>query len=422
MASSEDDENELFCKKCKKSITDDNYITCDGLCKSVFHVECSDIKKSFLKFIKSSNSIKWLCEVCNEYTTNQGILTSIENVVNNLLNQKFSELYMKLEQERKNMHESIINSINNSSPKIASYPANVSPTKKHPDKINEQNIESFYGGDSRQQKSANISYSTVVKSKKVHPTNSLFIKARDKDQSPAELCKQIKSSVNPARLSIAVNRIRTTNSGVIINCEDTESLNKLKDTLTPQLENQCELKTSKSITPKIIIYSSEKSDEPIEDVTLANDIINANKIPSNAENFMFKIVRKINHNGLVNLIVAVDSKTRTFILSLGHLYVNWSRCRIAESYHIKRCNTCCNFGHLSTNCNSKFPVCNLCAESHESKLCSSNFKKCANCIQSNRNYKTEHDINHSAKDNTCPCYLNKLNSLKNQTLESLNSV
>lgn len=106
---------------------------------------------------------------------------------------------------------------------------------------------------------------------------------------------------------------------------------------------------------------------------------------------------------------------------MGHLYVKWSRCRVSESYHIKRYNICCSFGHISTDCTSKFPICHICAESHEAKMCSSNVNKCANCTRSNNLFKTTYNITHSAKDNKCPCYLNKLNTIKQRTLSALNN-
>lgn len=73
------------------------------------------------------------------------------------------------------------------------------------------------------------------------------------------------------------------------------------------------------------------------------------------------------------------------------------------------------FGHLSTNCSSKFPVCAICAESHTTSLCTSNNKKCVNCIRFNKNSSTVFDVNHLAKDKDCPTYLYKFNLIKKQS-------
>lgn len=413
MSDSEDEPSELSCTKCNKSINDDNFLRCDGMCNAIVHVDCSDIRKSVAKTIKSCNSVKWLCEVCN--TANSIILPSIKQAIENILNTKFTELYSKFEQDKQIILETILNNPSNFQEKVnINKPT---PSKKQSDTISQQNITMNHGGGTQQLTSTKADYSTVARTNKVvKQDNSLFIKLRDSSQSSEELCKKIKSSVNPANLSIAVNRVKTTNNGILINCDNAESVNKLKDTLMPQLEAHCDLTLSKSITPKLIVYGTEKNDEPVDDVALANDILKANNIDSDQPTFLFKIVRKINSDGLVNLIIAVDPKTRAVILKKGHLYVNWTRCRVNDSFHIKRCNTCCSFGHLSASCTSKFPICRICAEGHEDKVCSSSVNKCANCIRSNNQFKTSFDINHAANYNKCPCYLNKLNIIKNRTL------
>lgn len=407
MLLSEDESSELSCIKCNNSIIDDNYIVCDGLCKSAFHVECSELKKNIAKSIKTYSSIKWLCQVCNK--TESISTLNIQRVVENLLNTKFHELFAKFEQEKQKLFDAV--AINVSEKTHVNSSVQKMGTKKSEDMDKLQKpLNSIYIDN----KPADKSYSTVTKTKTVKPENSLFIKAKDSSvQTPMELCNKIKTSINPSKLAISVNNIKTTNYGVVINCKNPDSVNKLKDSLSSHLDNSCEMSTSKKLTPKIIIYGTEKTD--LDDTTLANEIIAANNISLNQDEFEFKIVRKINHENLVHLIVSLDKQTRADIIEREYLYVGWSKCRIKDSYHVKICNTCCGFGHLSNNCKSKFPVCNICAESHEYSLCTSKVKKCANCIRFNKNSKTPIGINHSAKDKNCSSYLYKLDMIKNQT-------
>ena len=96
------------------------------------------------------------------------------------------------------------------------------------------------------------------------------------------------------------------------------------------------------------------------------------------------------NKGLINIIVAVDTKTRNGLIEKGYLYVEWTKCKIADSYDVKRCYNCSVFGHLNTTYTKKVPVCSFCAEAHDTRLYTAHIQKCANC--SNKIYKTNLDI------------------------------
>lgn len=95
MSDSEDVVSVLVCKICNNTCTDENSLKCDGLCKSVFHSDCVGIKKSVQKVVKSHASIKWLCQVCDTQLQSV-VFAPILQVVENVLNQKFSDILSKI--------------------------------------------------------------------------------------------------------------------------------------------------------------------------------------------------------------------------------------------------------------------------------------------------------------------------------------
>lgn len=349
---------------------------------------------------------------------NAVIFAPIQQVVENLVSEKFSDIFHKIEEEE----NLLFNKINNEVLQLKSKSHDVNETNPHNSKKNgadmissQQNRTVFTDGNSTS-KSSTVSYSAAARQNKSQPKNSIIIRTRDANSTPDELYKEIKTSVNPVGLSVTVNSIKKTNNSVIINCGNSDSLNRLKDKLESQLGGSYDVAESKNISPKIIIFGTEKPETAVDDRIFEQNILKLNNISTESNNFQFKIVRRINHKGLINIIVAVDPRTRKAVIDKGYLYVEWKKCNVADSYHIKRCYNCSGFGHLNTECTKKFPVCSLCAEGHETRLCTSSSQKCANCIVSNKVYKTNLDINHCAKDKNCPTYLNKLNQIKEKTL------
>ena len=96
-------------------------------------------------------------------------------------------------------------------------------------------------------------------------------------------------------------------------------------------------------------------------------------------------------------------------------------CKVYDQHHVKRCNTCQNFGHFSRDCTSASPVCAKCAGNHATNDFHSALKKCVNCAK-----KGSASVNHHAYDSNCPTYreevrrkqkndLNRVNHQNNQT-------
>lgn len=97
------------------------------------------------------------------------------------------------------------------------------------------------------------------------------------------------------------------------------------------------------MSPKKVIYGVQPGGIN-DNKSQVNDIIGANSLSVNQENVIFKIVRKITQRNLVNLIIAVNPKTGRDILQKGYLFVNWTKCRVNDFYHMKQCYNCCYYG------------------------------------------------------------------------------
>lgn len=419
MAENEIDSPELSCSKCLKVIADESYINCYGPCKSVYHAECSELKKNVIKTIKPIESVKWYCQVCNKYITklqSSDLLSAIEE----LIDKKFYEMKTMFENEKKSLVDIINKKFDQNKPSSSVF------VNKSCGSENQQNpCQSYKSNNNIEPAHQNLnceaekkSYSSVTKN--IPSNRTLFLKTNQSFKNPDEFCKKIKSTIkNPSKLSIDINSIKSTKTGVLISCSDDNSLKKLKTTLQNQMDLNCDQETN-AILPKIIIYGASP-DDVNDNPSLESDIIEANNLSKENKNFSFKIVRKINQADHVNLIAAVDPLTRNSITQKGYLQINWTRCRVKDSYHIKFCNNCSSFGHLSSNCSSKFPVCFKCADCHLSTLCTSTVLKCANCIRYNKTSKSPIEYNHTAKDRKCPCYIHKMELLKKKANSLIDS-
>lgn len=64
----EDQNNYDLCGKCNKTVSDEEAIYCDGLCKKWYDIECVKLKTEEYHYItKLSNKVKWYCPQCTKY-------------------------------------------------------------------------------------------------------------------------------------------------------------------------------------------------------------------------------------------------------------------------------------------------------------------------------------------------------------------
>ena len=105
--------------------------------------------------------------------------------------------------------------------------------------------------------------------------------------------------------------------------------------------------------------------------------------------------------------VRVSPLIRKYIKDQGDkLFLCSKSCRVEDSFHIKRCNSCQKFGHYASNCkDDTAPVCGYCGEGHRSNDCllKSSHRRthlCCNC----RDAELGDHEGHNTFDRKCPAY------------------
>ncbi|CAH0553842.1 unnamed protein product [Brassicogethes aeneus] len=278
MAGDEDESSERSCKKCNSAVNNDNSVMCSGECKSYFHSDCVQLKKSVLNVLNSVKSVKWFCESCVLLVS---VADSLEDKLTRMLDNK---LKSALESFEDKITSIFLNTTNVQKSVIENQIAAKNPTALFATAV-KQNINS-------ENSSVNVNNASISKSNKVFK-NSLVIKSKVKNSD--ELYTSLKSLVKPSDLPVPVNSIVKKSSGVIINCESAESVSELQKKLGEVLPDDFEMSSSSNVNPKLIAYNISKDDNMENNDEFAKLIIKQNNINTNVNDFMFKIVRKINY-------------------------------------------------------------------------------------------------------------------------------
>ncbi|KAK5640274.1 hypothetical protein RI129_011085 [Pyrocoelia pectoralis] len=433
MAENEDDSNSNSCAYCKKAIDKNNFIQCSGICNSVYHNDCAQVKESVVNALNACDAIKWYCNECNSNIGELNLMHMLGTIKSTII----SAMEVKLNEVLKVFENNLLQKLttvdkDKISPAIVADKnlfTNLTPNCKSNNII----TNTSYSAISKKRQDTN----TCVKegpireiSSKVTKENTaadgkqfdyVVIKAKDSEKDSEYVYSALKNLVNPVEHLINIINIRKIKNGVIVNCASSESKNKLFSELNKSnKKNEFEISEPKKILPKLIVFGIDSNDMPANDKDFETHIIVNNNIDKSVNDFSLSIVRKINQtNGNpgseVNAILAVDPTTRNSILKHGYLYIGWKRCTVKDSYHTKRCYNCASYGHIKSECTSKVAVCSKCAESHETKLCVSQNIKCANCISFNKQKNQNTNYSHEAGDKHCPCYIRELDKIKART-------
>lgn len=80
------------CHGCAVSITDENdLVTCQGFCKSTFHLKCSHLSASVWADIRSSSMIYWMCPSCRKLMSStrfRGALSGTNDLLQAVMSQQ----------------------------------------------------------------------------------------------------------------------------------------------------------------------------------------------------------------------------------------------------------------------------------------------------------------------------------------------
>nr|CAI5821999.1 unnamed protein product [Callosobruchus analis] len=252
------------------------------------------------------------------------------------------------------------------------------------------------------------SYAQAVKT--VNTSAVLVIKSADQNMENSKLEQELKSKFRPGSMNANVIGTRLIKDGLLISCEDIQSLQNLKDGLKREVGNVYNIYEPKKLRPKIIVHSVDKS--VADDPDLSDAIIKDNHLDVPTSDI--RVVTKLKFKYSVNVVLEVTPVVYKKAISSGFLYVGWKRCYVQDHFNIIRCFKCNKFGHHKKDCKSASVVCPNCSGNHEKRDCISTTFSCVNCKHMNNKMNTNYPTDHSATSLQCLCLRNKIDQLKSR--------
>nr|CAI5830632.1 unnamed protein product [Callosobruchus analis] len=157
-----------------------------------------------------------------------------------------------------------------------------------------------------------LTYSQSVKKEDVKKSTSVLnIRSKDEKESNFDVMKNIKGKINPATDKIGVNYTKLIKYGMLVNCTDDDSLQKLKGAVASIFERKYEILTPKPLRPRLIIPDVDKSvqskEEFIQHIEQGNSILSASDI---------KVVSMLKLIFSVSFIIEVDPDVIILTISM----------------------------------------------------------------------------------------------------------
>lgn len=353
---SETEDDEILCFKCKETISENDSVYHCDVCMNVLHKSCSELQPSEVKCMPlQKRTLVFLCTNCKDIV------------------RKLPSMVKVLEEVREDLRFLKANNTNGQFPNEAD--------KALPQK----------------------SYSEVLKLNKVNPV--VVIKPK-REQASLDTKKEIRRKIDPSGLNIS--KFRQAKSGaVVIGCESKQNIDDLKSQLANNLnKDEYTVEIPQLKKPKLRIMNVNKEDIGLDDSDqdIIDEIISSNSL-AKAKNVYLKILKKSeNQRKNINLIIEADPKTHSLLLKQERIKIGWSRCFVYNHISILQCYKCLGFGHFAKDCKSG-KVCSKCSGSHSFKDCNVNTLTCVNCKNTLKGKNGSRNINHSALDKECPCFL-----------------
>ncbi|GBN18439.1 hypothetical protein AVEN_236860-1 [Araneus ventricosus] len=94
------------------------------------------------------------------------------------------------------------------------------------------------------------------------------------------------------------------------------------------------------------------------------------------------------------------------------IHVKWHTVDIREFYHIKKCNFCQAYGHVTKTCPNTKPTCGNCTGPHATFKCRRNVFICINCSTYNKVHQTNYSTFHRAHSSACFCHSTEVAAYK----------
>lgn len=233
------------------------------------------------------------------------------------------------------------------------------------------------------------------------------------NDDPRKVMQEIKQNLRGTAIEGNFKRVKPLQSGsIIIECQDGNQQEKLKETLEKSNQN-VEVKNILNSDPMIIITGILKGYTP---ETFIKEFVNDN--PDILNIFgqdalkMFKYVtkRECRNTSKENWIFQIPPALFKWLIRNNTLVFDLSPAYIQEYTNVAMCFKCCLFGHVAKYCKSDVECCHKCGGNHKATECTISTLDCPNCKRSNLA-----DRNHSARNPSCPMYLQRIRKLQQQT-------
>lgn len=434
------------CHQCRTIIRGETGLMCEGTCKKVFHCtkKCSGLDQYSRGILESIGLIRYICDDCIHYMHNidkalVDIQKNMEKNCNNLTEYKgeFEAALKQNENAMKNLLEAIENKYDERIKKLDEAQKvcqiNVNEIKKIYGKINDQQDKNQEICNTIEKqtktlqeeikktvidtsvKTNKMSFSEIVKGKSMLPDeskqNPIIIKPKEK-QTVNKTKEDLNKKVNPSNFKI-VNIEQRRNGSIVIQSENNEEREKIKEVLQNEMSGSYEIKVPHQKEMKIKLTGMTfkfTEDEIIEKLKRQNEILSESEIEI-IKLFEYKRNGQIIYNG----ILKIDKDSYIKVMDAQKLNIGWEKCRVFEGTDIIQCYKCMGYNHKSKEC--KFEeVCYKCHGNHKSKECTNSIlNKCINCVRVNKRLNLGLEENHTSTNRECPVYQNKLNAKRRRS-------
>ncbi|XP_023313144.1 uncharacterized protein LOC108907863 [Anoplophora glabripennis] len=237
MAGDVDVESESLDKKCKicnETISRGGVKCSTAKCNVLLHSKCFDLVAKVV-FIEKKT---WKCRTCSENLRGQCSNSSTEVTL--------------LQKE----NECLIREAEMSNKRISDLEYIVNLQKSLVDAIKCKEITP--SGDNEKARSSS-SYSDQLR-KTVNKSSVLVIKSNDKSIDNKRIEKDVKSAINPGSININVKNTKLIRNGILINCEDKNSCDKLKNSLENTIGFNYDINEPKKRNPRISVHNIKAGD------------------------------------------------------------------------------------------------------------------------------------------------------------------
>lgn len=243
------------------------------------------------------------------------------------------------------------------------------------------------------------------------PKHETVIKIKGQTDSRAVI-QEIKSNFKINNAGENFKSVKQTQSGsVIIECRDASQQQKLNENLAKSIKN-VEMKNITSTDPMVMITGILKGFTPqdfIKEFIYENPSIIETFGDDVEDCFKFITKRDCRNNTKENWIYQTPPEIFKWLIRNNFLTLDMCPVYVKEYTNVALCFKCCLFGHVAKHCTTS-ECCHKCGGAHNPTRCTTTIYDCPNCKRSNLTPR-----NHTARDPTCPVYIQRIHRLKQST-------